>query len=127
MTLKELEKKLKKFNNMKIQFVEPAMMHPGGDGVEIAEVALFLEHKYELCSRFIEYIRPQLIKQASRYLLNTTRNDPFFLLENWLKNEWRDYIIDELHGIKTKAAEKESRESFVDTGAYYRSMIILVK
>ena len=39
-----------------------------------------------------------------------------------IANIWRGYILNEEHGIKTKASESRGDPSFVDTSDYYLSM-----
>ncbi|WP_289748639.1 hypothetical protein [Helicobacter bilis] len=114
---------------MKIKFIEPNMLHPDSD-ISIFELAKRLESKFHLCEKFIS---SKEITEAieMRFLHNVARgynNDRMrFDLENFIMNRWKDYIRDELHNIKTKAALKEHRKSFIKSGKYYKSMRIIVE
>lgn len=122
----ELEKELKKIKKIRITFLEPERLHPKSDTQTISEVAVFLEQKYKLCNSFIQYIKPKLIDKAIKYIFSKTDNNWTFLLERFLTDEWRDYIVTEKHGIKTKASIKRGDESFIDTSAYYKSMLVKI-
>lgn len=124
--LKEIERELKKLKKVKITFLEPERLHPKSDDKTIADVATFLEQKYKLCNSFIKYIKPKLMEKASSYILNQTNHKWTFLLERFLIDEWRDYIVSEKHGIKTKASRDRGDESFIDTMAYYKSMVVKI-
>ena len=122
---------------MTIEFMEPQRLHAGSDTASTADIATFLEAKYKLVENFTIEIRPKLLaritKVSERYLKNEEylRKSLEKLLNQqiggWLQNEWRNYINKEMHKIKTKAAEKEKRQPFVNTGDYFKSMVVYIK
>ena len=112
---------------MKIKFVEPSMLHPDSN-VSIFEVARILEREYRLCERFINNNTIIIEEKALEIAMRGYSKDRMrFDLENFIMNKWRNYIRKELHNIKTKTALKENRKSFIKSGAYYKSMRIIVE
>ena len=114
---------------MKIKFIEPNMLHPDSD-ISIFELARQLEKRFQLCEKFIsskeitEAIEIRTLEIAMRgYSKDRMRFD----LENFIMSRWQEYIRNELHNIKTKAALKENRKSFIKSGAYYENMRIIVE
>lgn len=110
-------------------------VRPYVDGSDTGEVAFKLEERFEVGKRFIEFIEPSLeTKLMSAYETELKRfNYDFdkafervlFLTSQWLTKEWREYILMEKHGIKTQASvndPKGPRQSFVDTGEYFKNM-----
>ncbi|HDZ5057801.1 TPA: hypothetical protein RTG63_001664 [Campylobacter jejuni] len=122
--LKHLIKKLEK--GLEIVYESPDMLHPNSDYQTISDVANFLEDKYHLLQNFSIYIKPKLLKKLSEYILSN-KNNWDFLLSEWLKGEWRDYIVEQLHHIKTKLSQMEDREAFINTGAYYKTISVKIK
>lgn len=112
---------------MRIFFTEPDMQHPNGN-TSIYEVAKELEKKYHLCEKFIQSVTNEI---ENRFLECVSRGyvrERILLdLQNFIMNLWRNYIVKELHNIHTKAATQAGRKSFIDTGAYYKSMRIVVE
>lgn len=99
------------------------------DNTTTGEVAEKLERNYQIVERFFEFIAQDLEKQFMMYY--SRENDPkkafdnaMFLTSNWLVNEFRTYIEQAKHGIKTKASEKRGDPAFIDTTRYYKNMII---
>lgn len=114
---------------MKILFVEPNLLHPDSD-ISIFEVAKKLEKRFKLCEKFINDSK-NMISIENRFLTCLSRNYDIarikFDLENFIMNLWRNYINKELHNIHTKASIKENRKSFIKSGAYYKSMKIVLE
>lgn len=115
---------------IEIIFLEPDRQHTpdregrGGD-ISIPKLALILEKKYHLIQTFCEIKKREIIKIL---LSEIQRNKNFYIYtQEKIKNEWRDYIFNELHKIKPKAAEIAEREAFINTGDYYRNMTIKVE
>lgn len=122
---KEFEAVLKKARRLKVEFLEPEMLHPNSDTESIADVAIYIEAKYGLCKKFTNYILPTLAEKYCQYVLAGQKNWQF-MLSQWLQSEWRDYMVNQLHKIRTELADEQSREAFIDTGAYYRSLVVKV-
>lgn len=104
---------------MRVEFTFPDIQHPNGD-ITIRELATILESKYHILENFSSYI----IKAFSERFLTQLqkRKVQKVALEEWLKNEWRQYIIGGKTGVKTNAALFRGDPSFVDTSSYYLSM-----
>lgn len=114
---------------MKIKFVEPNMLHPDSN-VSVFEVAKQLEKRFQLCEKFIsskEITEAIEIRTLEISMRGYSKDRMRFDLENFIMNKWRNYIRKELHNMKTKTALKENRKSFIKSGAYYKSMRIIVE
>ncbi|HEC1823352.1 TPA: hypothetical protein R1765_001976 [Campylobacter coli] len=117
---------LKTTSFFEISFESPDILHPNSDYATISDVAKFIESKYNLVQKFTIYIKPKLLEKMAEYIFSNKSNWEF-LLQEWIKGEWRDYIVDQLHKIRTKASILEDRESFINTGAYYKTMQVKIK
>lgn len=111
---------------IEIYFLEPSHLHPGSYEITVADLGRILEKKYGLISLFIDYIDKPLRNKLATHLFKYGSKG-IHRIEQWIQAEWRNFIVSELHHIRTKAAEKESRESFIQTGSYYRSLQVLIK
>lgn len=107
---------------MKLIFETSELPHPNSkNGETIYDVSLALENRYKILDYFFNYIKKDLIKK----LESSVRSNPNFktqVIDEWIKNRWREWILDGNYGIITKASQKRGSQSFVDTGAYYMSM-----
>jgi hypothetical protein len=117
-----------------IIFREPLRKHPGkGSKTEtVFKVATDLEEGYSIAHIFYRMYKDELksiIIQEVKRAWKSGRDQEATnqVIAERIKNLWRQFIIREEHGIKTKAALREGRQSFVDTGAYYKGMAIKVK
>lgn len=108
-----------------ISFIAPEMLHPSGNSTSISDVALVLEAKYKIVESFSAFVYNRIEEKITSYSLKGSKNWSVRLSE-WVKDEWRTYIVEQLHRIQTKKAFEEGRESFIDTGAYYRSLQVQV-
>ncbi len=122
---KEFEAVLKKARRLKVEFLEPELLHPNSDTESIADVAIYIEAKYGLCKKFTNYIIPKLAEKYCVYVLSGQKNWQF-MLSQWLQSEWRDYMVNQLHKVNSQLADEENREAFINTGAYYRSLVVKV-
>lgn len=105
---------------LQIDFTFPDIQHPKGDAT-VLEVAKILEAKYRIIENFCKYAIPKLQEKRLDKLLK--RGEAAFVSEQeWLKNEWRQYIIGGQTGVKTQAALFRGDPSFIDTSAYYLSL-----
>ena len=108
----------------RIDIIEPAIPHPPiEDGVSTYDVAQRLEQKYELIHKFVALHKKdieRLIAFEMAYAIkhNSTNLQMDSRLDTSLRQMWRVFLINEEHGIRTLAAEKEGRQSFVKTGTY---------
>lgn len=109
-----------------IHFVLPTHIHPNSNNTKVSDLGKILESKYGLIGKFIKLKQPQLEKRFTKHLFSVGYKD-FHRLESWIQAEWRGYMVSQLHRIKTKSATKEGRESFIDTGNYYRSLQVVIK
>lgn len=107
---------------MRLVFETSELPHPNSeDGQTIYDVSLDLEKRYKILDHFFEYIKQDLTKRIEREI---SRNPKFRteIIDEWVKNRWREWILDGNYGIITKASQIRGNQSFVDTGAYYMSM-----
>lgn len=115
---------------MKIIFEEPELLHPNSETVTIFEVAQFLESKYHICAAFTDYIAQDLLIRLAKYSVNNvfeSSEKELFVIEAWLQDQWREFILDGKMDIITEAAQRRGDPSFVDTSAYYLNMQIKLK
>lgn len=95
----------------------------------IAEVAERLEEKYDLLTTFVIMHKKEIegiIITEMVYAIkhNDTNEQMDARINGRISTLWRIYIQNEEHQIKTKAAEKENRQSFIKTGEYYTALTI---
>lgn len=105
---------------MQIDFVWPEIQHPKGE-VSVLELARILESKYHIVENFCSYIMEDFQKRSLPKILKNGK-EAFVAEQEWLKNEWRQYIIGGKTGVQTNAALFRGDQSFIDTSAYYLSM-----
>ena len=125
---------------LEIELLEPERVHTKSNTITTATLAFILEAKYKLMQKFYEHIKTALEARAASItqdvILDTkqrTRLDRVAIekiyntrLGAWLQNEWRAYIVRGTHGIKTKAAQDTDRQSFIDTGDYFKSLQVRI-
>lgn len=109
-----------------IDFLQPSHLHPNSNTKSVAEVARRLEKRFGVIDKFTKYIEKRLLEKLQNHLLKNGTSG-LHRIEQWLQAEWREFIVKELHHIKTKTASDEGRESFIDTGNYYRSLQVSIK
>lgn len=105
---------------MRVEFRFPELQHPAGDKT-IKEVASILEGKYHILEGFSKYIAKTFATRLSKQLGRVGGFNKKSL-EDWLKHEWREYIIGGKTGVQTNAALFRNDPSFIDTSSYYLSM-----
>lgn len=112
---------------LQISFFEPDAQHPSGSAT-ISEVAQELESEYHLIESFIASEKDKVVRRLIELALDSGLERPkvFKILEEEVKNAWREYMVNEEHGIKTLSSEAHERESFIDTGAYYKNLQVKV-
>lgn len=111
----------------RLDFKEPELMHPN-DGT-VLEVAERLEEKYSVLRKFVAIKKRELEKilasEMALAIKHGKSNDEMDASINGrIQTIWRAYLINEEHGIRTRAAEKRGGSSFVDTGTYMGGMTI---
>lgn len=102
---------------MKIDFVFPELPHPDSSGLSIAELANILESKYQVIETFDKHISKKLDEFMKSDFKKRQKLNPQRIAE-WLKNQWRDYIISGKAGF-TIASQKRGDPAFVHTSSYY--------
>lgn len=105
---------------MTIYFTYPELPHPNAPDLTILELAKILESKYHILEDFVDRTKPSFIRKlSSMYKQRGKLNQQ--VCEEWLKAEWRDYIISGKAGF-TVASQKRGDPAFVQTSAYYLGM-----
>lgn len=104
---------------MEIKFNFAEAQHPSGN-VTIAELASILEGKYGIIKMFCEAKRPKL---EGRIVEMYNRSGKIHLrtLQDWIKMEWREYVISGRAGFSA-AAQSRGDPAFVDTSSYYLAL-----
>lgn len=103
-----------------LEFLAPSRMHPNSDSITIADLANILEGKYHLLEKFTELHEPEIIEYALTCLYDDRGEK---LINEFVKNKWREFILREMHGLKSKVSTEEHRTSFVQTQAYYQNVV----
>lgn len=119
----------------RITFREPTRKHPGKKNYEdltVSAVAKDLEDRYDILHIFYrmykQKIKSAIIEEIKlSWKHESDQNIVNGQIAERIKNMWRMFLVREEHGIKTGAAIAEQRQSFIDTGAYYKSMNIKVE
>lgn len=106
---------------MKLVFETSELPHPNSKDKTIYDVSLILETKYKLLEHFYKYIKKDLEAKLTKEI-ERNPNLKLEIINEWIKNKWREWILDGNYGIITKASQIRGSQSFVDTGAYYMSM-----
>ena len=111
----------------RLDFKEPELAHPNGDTV--VDVANRLEQKYEVLAKFVALKKKELetiiaSEMALAIKHGSTNEEMDAAINGRIQTVWRSYLINEEHGIRTKAAEARAGSSFVDTGTYMGGMTI---
>lgn len=107
---------------MRLIFETSELPHPNStNGETIYDVSIELEKRYKIVKHFFNYIEQDLIKKIETDSKRGKRINKDRINE-WVKNRWRQWILDGNYGIVTKASVERGNQSFVDTGAYYMSM-----
>lgn len=115
---------------LELVFVE--RVEPYATGSDTGKVAVKLERIYKVCKRFYEFILNDLENKLFFYIsreknLDEGFSNALFFTSNWLTNEWRSYIEMAKHGLKTKASQERGDPAFLDTGAYYMNMQVVLR
>jgi hypothetical protein len=114
---------------IRIDFTEPLRLHASddGDGTTVFDVAAHLEMRYSVIKTFIalhkkniERILSKEIALAFKHGKNNAEMDASVAQQ--IQNEWRAYILNEEHGISTRASRERGDPSFVDTQDYFLSL-----
>jgi hypothetical protein len=113
----------------KLEFLEPSVAHPNGNGETIYDVAESLESRYELLHTFIALhkkdIERIIVSEIALAIKHNKENEQMDgSINGRIQPLWRAYILNEEHGIRTKAAELRESASFVDTGSYFTALNI---
>lgn len=123
---------------LEIELLEPERVHTKSNVITTATLAFILEAKYKIMQKFYSYISKALEARTASItqdvILDTKKSYNRVSIEAeynkrlgaWLQNEWRKYIVSEAHGIKTQAAKDADRQSFVDTGDYFKSLQVRI-
>ena len=114
----------------RIDFKEPELMHPKAeDGETILDVANRLEHRYNLLAKFVairkrdlEAIIADEMAQAIKHDYGNDRMDA--AIDGRIKEVWRNFLMNEEHGIRTRAADVNNRQSFIASGSYMGGLTI---
>ena len=108
----------------RIDLIEPEIPHPDGvEGETIYDIAQRLEARYAVFRKFVELRKSDIERiLVSEMVLGIKHNYTNEYMDKQIlgrvKQLWSVFIVNEEHGIRTKAAETRGGSSFVKTGAY---------
>lgn len=103
------------------------MEHPNGGTV--IDIANRLEQKYDLLRTFVVLHKSDLEKIIASEMALAIKHgyDNIVMdsaIDGRIKEVWRSFLMNEEHGIRTKAAEEKNRQSFIDSGTYMNALTI---
>lgn len=105
---------------MKVEFHLPELPHPNSKDLTILELGQILEKKFHVIENFTKFI----VDDFKSMLLSRFNERGVISRESaqeWLKNQWREYIISGRAGF-TAASKERGDPAFVETSAYYLSV-----
>ena len=114
----------------RLDIIEHEIPHPdGAEGTTIHDVAMRLEHKYALVQKFVALHKADLetilaFAMADAIKHGYTNDYMDKGINGKVKEVWRMFLINEEHGIRTRAAEADNRQSFVKSGSYMNDFTI---
>jgi hypothetical protein len=115
-----------------IIFLEPVRQHQN-DPITDAELARKLEKRYGILKifamrRHTKDIRSIIIDTIRKsWKDGTSQERTFKKMAYNITDLWKSFIMRNETGIVTKASVREGRQSFLDTGEYYRRMGVRVE
>lgn len=120
---------------LSIEFTSPQMLHPNSDEITVADLSFILEKKYHLLEKFGELYQDKICERFATLSLRSLERSKDFtidkkqilrVLEQDIQEWWREYIVEAQHGLTTKASEQRGSEPFIDTGAYFRNIRVIL-
>ena len=108
----------------RIDLIEPEIPHPdGAEGETIYDIAQRIEARYAVFRKFVELRKSDIERiLVSEMVLGIKHNYTNEYMDKQIlgrvKQLWSVFIVNEEHGIRTKAAETRGGSSFVKTGSY---------
>ena len=114
-----------------ISFQEPNIQHQH-DAITDPELAKKLEKKYHILRIFAQRkkdkIKGVIIKEVLRaWKSGTSQDKAFGRMGDKITALYRNFMLANGTGIKTRASIREKRQSFIATGEYYEKMRTVVR
>ena len=114
----------------KISFQEPNIQHQD-DAITDPELAKKLEKKYHILKLFSQRKKKQIkgviIKETLRaWKSRASQDQAFGRMGVKITSLYRNFMLANGTGIKTRSAVREHRQSFIATGEYYEKMKAVV-
>ena len=96
------------------------------------ELSEILESKYDLIQTFIEIHKKDLNSILAKYLFYSgmhpdMKEKSYLDMETKIKFLFREYLLNEEHGYKSKRAMERGDTTFIDTGAYLEALHIEIE
>lgn len=108
---------------VEVSFRSPSRPHADSETTSVSEVARELERRYAVIATFAKLYESEIKKIIVQIALKRMER---LVGEEKIRDMWREYVINEDHGIKTKAAAERGNQSFVDSGDYFGSLIAII-
>lgn len=108
---------------IEVSFRSPSRPHADSPDTPVSEVAIKLEKRYKVIAKFADIYESEIKNIVVQIALGRMER---IVGEEKIRDLWREYVIDEEHGIKTDAARERGNQSFVDSGDYFGSLIALI-
>lgn len=122
------EQQIAKGRGVEIVFLEPDRLHPHSDSQSISDVGKALEARYHIIENFCKDNYDYILARLSElYLRESSQDRANRILESDIRAKWRDYILQQLHGMSTKASRERGDPAFVDSGAYYKGLTLMIQ
>ena len=99
------------------------------DNTTTYQVAIDLEDRYNVMLKFIKSRETEIINILTKELtlaINKARKINDNIISEGIKNLWRNYMIRGEHGITSQRSRETGGVALIDTGEYYKSLIIRI-
>lgn len=97
------------------------------EDITVYELALRLEERYSVVSKFVKKYIDDIMEYIARekvYAVLHNKKDSDFVIANYIKGLWLDYMENGEHGVISLRAIRTGTVGLIDTGEYYQSMEI---
>ena len=123
---------VKKIGIKEIAFYNATIAHPDSEsGVTVADVAEALERRYKIYQNFAKSNMTEIGSIIKANLIERFEMGRKFhwkaRISGQIMSEFRQYMLAEEHGIKTRSSVAENRKSFIKTNSYVKFTKIKVK
>jgi len=108
---------------VEISFRSPSRLHADSPDTPVSEIAKQLESRFSVIHIFARTYKSEIKNIIVQIALGRMER---IAGEEKIRDLWREYVMNEEHGIKTNAARERGNQSFVDSGDFFGSLIATI-